>query len=199
MFTRNEDFKTFIHLYPIVTAICFIQVILWGMLQIPYPFFTLLFGLLSGYNGGIEAGEWWRLASPIFLHASFSHLLFNTIALILFAPPLERILKSAKFALVYLITGIVANIATFIIEPAYYIHVGASGAIYGLFGMYVFMAFYRQRYMDKRHAQLILTILFIGLVMTFLSPNTNVVAHLSGLIAGFAVTPLFIKKNSFNH
>lgn len=194
MFTRNENFQLFIEKYPVTTTISFIQVVIWLLLLLPFPAFTLLFGLLSGYNGGISAGEWWRLVTPIFLHASFTHLLFNAIALILFAPPLERILKGTKFAIVYVATGIMANVVTFIMEPAFYVHVGASGAIYGLFGMYVFLAFYRKKYMDKQSTQLILTILCIGLIMTFLSPNTNVVAHLSGLAAGFLLSPLFIKK-----
>lgn len=199
MFTRQESFKTFIRLYPIVTTICALQIVLWLMVQIPHPFSTLLFALLSGYNGGIEAGEWWRLITPIFLHANFSHLFFNTVSLILFAPPLETILKSTKFVIIYFISGLFANFATFVFEPENYIHVGSSGAIFGLFGMYVFIVFFRKKYIDKQNSQLILTILAIGLVMTFLSPNTNMVAHLSGLLFGYIFAPFFIKKEHFQH
>lgn len=196
MFTRNESFQTFVEKYPIITLICFFQLILWILFSLPFPIFTLYFGFLSGYNGGIDAGEWWRLLTPVFLHASFSHLLFNSLALILFAPPLERMLKGLKFTTFYFTTGILANVATYIIEPPFYIHVGASGAIYGLFGLYVFIAMKRPYYMDKQSTQLILTIIGIGLIMTFLSPNTNVVAHLAGLMAGFLLGPLFLKAHN---
>jgi rhomboid protease GluP len=198
MLTRNENFQPF-YLYPVVSMICFIQVFIWFLLQIPHPFFTLLFAFLSGYNAGIQAGEWWRLLTPIFLHTNFSHLFFNTISFILFAPPLERILTSWKFTIVYFVCGIFANIATFVLEPENYVHVGASGAIFGLFGIYVFMALYRKEQMDKRNVRLILTIIAIGIITTLFSSNTNVVAHLSGLLIGFLIAPILIKKKVHFH
>jgi len=199
MFIRQESLKGFIQLYPVVTTICVLQLVVWLIMQIPHPLSTLLFALLSGYNGGVNAGEWWRLITPIFLHANFSHLFFNTISLILFAPPLETMLRSTKFIFIYLISGVLANLATFIFESENYIHVGSSGAIFGLFGVYVFIVMFRKNYIDRQNSQLILTILAIGLVMTFASPNTNTVAHISGLLFGFILAPLFMKKEQFTH
>ncbi|MDQ7862811.1 rhomboid family intramembrane serine protease [Peribacillus frigoritolerans] len=74
-------------------------------------------------NGGV-------LITPIFLHSTFTHLLFNGFSLAIFGPFLEKLLGAFKFSIFFLSTGILANIATFLINPLTYNHVGASGAIF---------------------------------------------------------------------
>lgn len=54
------------------------------------------------------ASETWRLATAMFLHSGFQHLLFNMFALFVFAPPMERILGSFKYAVLYLLSGLLA-------------------------------------------------------------------------------------------
>ena len=83
------------------------------------------------------------------MHSGFTHVLFNSFSLILFGPGLERILGKFKFIAIYLITGVSANIATLLIEPVTYIHVGASGSIFGLFGMYISITLYRKHLLIK--------------------------------------------------
>lgn len=201
MFTRTESFQTFIRLYPVVSIIAAIHVGIWLFFQLPLTPIVILFNLLGGYNMGIADGEYWRLITPIFLHASFGHVLFNTISLILFAPALERMLKKIKFIFVYLGSGIIANIATFLIEPLQYTHVGASGAIFGLFGVYLFIVYFRKGLIDQANSQIIISILVIGLVMTFVNSNINIMAHLFGLVGGAILAPLVVKKgrNQFYH
>ncbi|PAD66871.1 rhomboid family intramembrane serine protease [Bacillus sp. 7586-K] len=195
MFTRTENFRTFLSLYPIVSLIVCIHLVFWFLFQLPIPAIQLFLGLLDGYNAGIANGEYWRLITPIFLHMTFSHLFFNTISLILFAPALERMLKKVKFILIYCISGIIANIATYLIEPLNYSHLGASGAIFGLFGVYLFIVYFRKGLIDQANSQVIISILVIGVIMTFFNSNTNVVAHLFGLFGGFLIAPLFVKKS----
>ncbi|MGG3891428.1 rhomboid family intramembrane serine protease [Metabacillus fastidiosus] len=194
MFTRTESFQTFIRLYPIVSIIAAIHALIWLFFQIPIAPVVILFNLLSGYNAAIADGEYWRLLTPVFLHIQFGHVLFNTISLILFAPALEKILKKVKFIFVYLGAGIIANIATYLIEPMDYAHIGASGAIFGLFGVYLFMIYFRKGMMDRSNSQIILSILVIGLIMTFVNSDINVIGHLFGFIGGFMLAPLVIKK-----
>lgn len=200
MFTRSENFRTFLRLYPVVSILVGVHVLFWLLFQIPIPQLKILLGLLDGYNAGVAYGEYWRLVTPIFLHIGFGHLFFNSISLILFAPALERMLGKTKFVLVYISSGIIANIATYIIEPLQYSHIGASGAIFGLLGVYLFMVVFRKGLIDQANSQIIVSILVIGLVMTFFNSNINVVAHIFGMIGGFLVAPFVIKKRaSFSH
>lgn len=194
MFTRTESFQSFIRFYPVVSVIAAIHIFFWLLFLIPLPTTQIVLRLLEGYNAGIAAGEYWRFVTPIFLHVGFSHVLFNSISLILFAPALERLLKKPKFIILYLGSGVFANIATYLLEPLEYSHIGASGAIFGLFGIYLFMVYFRKGMIDQANSQIILSILVIGVIMTFLSANINIVAHLFGLIGGFLLGPLLIKK-----
>jgi rhomboid protease GluP len=194
MFTRTESFKEFIRYYPIVSAIVLIHIIFFLLTSLPIFPGSLLFESLSGVNLYIWQGEIWRLITPIFLHSGFSHVLFNSFSLVLFGPALERILGSGRFTAVYLITGISANIATLLIEPVTYIHVGASGAIFGLFGMYISLVIYRKNLLSRDNRQLITTIAVISIIMTFFQPNINVISHLFGLLSGFLIGTLTLRK-----
>jgi membrane associated rhomboid family serine protease len=71
-------------------------------------------------------------------------------------------------------------------------YLGASGAIYGLLGLYLFMAALRKDLIDHQNRTVIIVILVIGLVSTFIYPNTDILGHLFGLLAGFAFAPLFL-------
>ncbi|WP_394187116.1 rhomboid family intramembrane serine protease [Metabacillus halosaccharovorans] len=200
MFTRSENFRTFLQLYPVVSVLVCIHILFWLLLQIPIPQLKILLGLLDGYNAGIANGEYWRLITPIFLHIGFGHLFFNSISLILFAPALERMLGKAKFILIYIVSGMVANIATYIIEPLQYSHIGASGAIFGILGVYLFIVVCRKGLIDQANSQIIISILVIGLIMTFFNSNINVVAHIFGMIGGFIFAPFVIRKRAqFSH
>ncbi|WP_338471489.1 rhomboid family intramembrane serine protease [Niallia sp. XMNu-256] len=194
MFTRTESFQEFIRYYPVVSIIIAVQVILFLLASLPFFSHSFWFDQLAGVNLYIWAGEWWRLISPIFVHSGFTHLLFNSFSLILFGPGLERILGKFRFSAVYLITGISANIATLLIEPITYIHVGASGAIFGLFGMYLSITVFRKQLLTSNNRQLIVTIAVISIIMTFLQSNINVIAHLFGFISGFLIGALTLRK-----
>ena len=194
MFIRTESFKEFIRFYPVVSLIIAFQLILYLLTSLPFLSHDLWFEKLAGINFYIRAGEWWRLVTPIFLHLGFSHILFNSFSLILFGPGLEKILGKSKFIAVYLITGISANIATLLIEPITYIHVGASGAIFGLFGMYISIAVFNKHLLSRDNRQLIMTIAIISIIMTFFQSNINVVAHIFGFISGFLIGALAFRK-----
>ncbi len=194
MFTRTESFKEFIRYYPIVSIIISIHIVLYLLMDLPIFPKGWLFENLAGVNLYIIEGEYWRLVTPIFMHASFPHLLFNSFSLVLFGPALEQILGKGKFIFVYLTAGIAANIATLVIQPPTYIHVGASGAIFGLFGFFIALTKFKKNLISKNNSQIIITITVIGVVMTFLQPNINVTAHLFGLLAGFLLGMAILKK-----
>ncbi len=112
MFIRNETFSSYIRKFPIVSGIIALTVFIhFILLLLPSGLYFRYLGI--GLNSGIEAGEYWRLVTPIFLHGDLFHLIFNMGALLIFAPALEGMLGRFKFALIYLIPGILANVATF--------------------------------------------------------------------------------------
>ncbi|MGG3574472.1 rhomboid family intramembrane serine protease [Bacillus gobiensis] len=196
MFVRNESFRSFISLYPIVSALTAIQILLWLVFQFELASIELLIGQLIGYNFGVANGEWWRLVTPIFMHQGFTHLLFNSVSLILFAPGLERMLGKIRFIFLYLGSGIIGNLGTYFLGSEEYYHLGASGAIFGLFGTYLYIYFYRKELMSRSNSQMIVTIIVISLIMTFAGANTNILAHIFGLIGGFALSPIVLSKKS---
>lgn len=196
VFIRTErSIKEFSKLYPMITTLIIIHVLLWlliNLLQLPIG--ELIYALGAGSNYYILQGEFWRLFTPIFLHADFMHMLFNSFALVLFGPALEQMLGKGKFLLGYFGAGIIGNIGTLLLGPNdfWYIHVGASGAIYGLFGIYIFIVAFRKHLMDQQSTQIVMIIFIIGLVMTFIQPNINVYGHVFGFIGGFALAPLIL-------
>ncbi|WP_026688737.1 rhomboid family intramembrane serine protease [Alteribacter aurantiacus] len=196
MFIRNESFQSYTRSYPIVTGLIAIHILLFLWMNIfPTLGGNFIYTRGVGYNLFVMMGEYWRLVTPIFLHVSPMHMLFNSFSLFLFGPALEQMLGKSKFIVAYLLTGILANIATLMIGGVEYPpHLGASGAIYGLFGLYLYMVLQRKDLIDSSNGQLVITILFIGLIMTFLNPQINIYAHVFGLIAGLALGPLILQN-----
>ncbi|WP_042454570.1 rhomboid family intramembrane serine protease [Neobacillus dielmonensis] len=197
MFTRTESFREFIRFYPIVSTIAAIHIILYLLTILPvFPNYWF-FENLSGVNLYIMEGELWRLITPIFMHSGFSHMLFNSFSLVLFGPPLERLLGGGRFLMVYLVSGFLANVATLLLEPLTYTHVGSSGAIFGLFGYYLAIIVFRKHLLSKQNSQIILVLCVISLIMTFLEPNINITAHIFGLVGGFLLGAIpYYNKNS---
>ncbi|MET3683950.1 membrane associated rhomboid family serine protease [Alkalibacillus flavidus] len=185
-FIRTESFKQFLKFYPIVSTIVAIHLIVFLLVNISLG----LRELMIGWNLPILVdGQYWRLMTPIFTHTGAMHLLFNTFSLILFGPALEVMLGRIKFILAYLTAGLIGNVATLFLADLMYSHVGASGAIFGLFGIYLYLLFMRPELIDASSRQVIIVIVIISLVMTF-QPNINIYAHLFGLIGGLAIGPI---------
>lgn len=185
MFSRTESFSEYIRLYPVITVILAMTIGVHVLTLIPGIGRLLIWGGV-GFNGAIANGEWWRLITPIFLHDGFMHLLFNMFAIFVFGPELEQIVGRMRFLTLYFLSGIFANIATFFIHDYSYSHVGASGAIFGLFGAYGALVYYTKNSLPQLR-QIILPIIIISVVMTFLQPNINITAHIVGLIVGFLI------------
>lgn len=185
MFTRTESVREFIRFYPIVSWIVSIHIFLYLLTILPVFPYHWFFETFSGVNLYIMKGEIWRLITPTFMHSGFSHMLFNSFSLVLFGPPLEQMLGSRRFLLIYLASGLCANLATFLLEPLTYTHVGSSGAIFGLFGYYIAMIVFRKKWISKEDTQIILGFCAIGLIVTFIQQNINTTAHFFGLFGGF--------------
>ncbi|MDN7243384.1 rhomboid family intramembrane serine protease [Planococcus sp. N028] len=185
MFLRTESFSQYIRLYPVVSTLIAISVLIHILTWLPGIGSQLfLFGF--GYNLYIAQGEWWRFITPVFLHGGFMHLLFNMFSLFLFGPELERLTGKVRFITIYLLAGFFGSAATYFLQPLDYSHVGASGAIFGIFGAFGALLYYGRRVLPQLR-QIILPIIVISIVMTFLTPNVNATAHIAGLLTGFLI------------
>ncbi|MBM7644668.1 membrane associated rhomboid family serine protease [Scopulibacillus daqui] len=198
MFVRNENFKTFIRLYPIVTCIIAINILVYLIIFLdkitPSGIGYSILSSGIGFNAAIAYGEWWRLITPIFLHITFPHILFNCFSILLFAPALELLLGKWRFIAAYLGAGFISNLASFIFQPMGYTHLGASGAIFGLFGIYLYMVAIRRDLIDKTNTTIIVVILILGLISTFIYPDIDVLGHLFGFLGGFILAPFLLLK-----
>lgn len=185
MFIRRENFKQYITLYPIVSSIIALNLFIYLLTLIPGFGQELIYAGMS-VNGLIAAGEWWRVVTSMFIHAGFTHVLFNMFSLFLFGPELEKIAGKMRFLTIYFLAGIFGIAATYITQEPNYASVGASGAIYGIFGAFAALVYYT-RNLFPQLKQIILPLIVISVIMTFMTPNINIAAHLGGLVAGFVL------------
>lgn len=183
MFIRRENFKQFLKLYPVVSTIIAINFIVFIITMLPNIGDEIFYSGAS-VNYLIGDGQWWRIITSLFLHAGFMHVLFNMFSLFLFGPELEKIAGKMRFLTIYFLAGIFGNMATFVLQDGSYASVGASGAIYGIFGAFAALVYYTRRTMPQLK-QVIMPLIIISVIITFLSPNINVAGHLGGLITGF--------------
>jgi len=140
----------------------------------------------SGGGGviGIATGQYWRLLSSMFLHAGIIHIAFNAYALWIFGTVIEQELGTLRMLLIYFVTGIVAGAASYAFGPLA-VGVGASGAIFGLFGAFVTYN-YRRRHLAIAAARLraAVTLVVLNMVLALSIPGIDWRAHVGGFIAG---------------
>ena len=142
---------------------------------------------------GVAVGDWYRLISNAFLHEplgtgfGITHILFNMWALYVVGPALERFLGQARFLAVYLVSALAGAVLFYLIAPVNQGAIGASGAIFGLFGAWFVLS--RRLRLDAR---MIVFLIVINLVLGFTIHGIGWQAHVGGLIAGAALTAAYV-------
>ncbi|MEO6001078.1 MAG: rhomboid family intramembrane serine protease [Chitinophagaceae bacterium] len=143
-------------------------------------------------------GEWWRLLSSCFLHAGVLHLFFNMYALLYIGLLLEPHLGKKRFAIAYLLTGIAASI-TSLWWHNNAVSVGASGAIFGMYGVFLAMLTTNLLQNSTRNALLMSIAVFVGYsLIGGMQHGIDNAAHLGGLISGIVIGYAYVPglKNS---
>jgi rhomboid protease GluP len=159
----------------------------------------MAFGVKS--NAEIAQGQWWRFITPIFIHIGLLHLLFNSYALWIVGPQVEKLYGSESFVVLYVLTGIAGVAGSYFYHP-YSISAGASGAIFGLFGvLLVFGLRYRNAIppdFKRAVGTGVLPVIVLNLIIGFTIPAIDNSAHVSGLVAGaiLAVLIPFLKPGT---
>lgn len=132
-------------------------------------------------------GQWWRLVTNVFLHIGIFHILLNMYALLYIGVVLEPYLGKARFAFAYLFTGILASLSSIYWHPNI-VSAGASGAIFGMYG--VFLAMLTTNFIDKsvRKPFLVSIVVFVVLnLANGLKEEIDNAAHIGGLISGLVI------------
>lgn len=139
----------------------------------------------------VIGGEWWRLVTAVFVHIGVFPLLVNMIGLYFIGLVVEPMLGKFKFLIAYLCTGVIAGLAS-IWWVAEGVTAGASGAVFGLYG--VLLAFATTSYINKKFPKAWLTCAAVYAVFNVfigLQGATDNAANMGGLAAGVGVGYLF--------
>lgn len=197
IFLRRESFREYLRFYPVTSAILALNLLVFiadwlldGRLFMAGAFFQ--HSVFDRYG----LAEPWRYVTSIFLHAGWDHLLFNAFAILVFAPPLERLIGHIRYTAFYLLAGILANAFSAAVHAGadYRLAVGASGAVYGVFGAYLYIALYRKRAMDEASRKTVYWILLIGLLYSLIYPRIDIWAHAGGCLAGFLMLGMLAQR-----
>ena len=149
------------------------------------------------YGPAVADGEWYRLVTSMFLHLGLLHLAFNMYALYLFGPLLEQLYGHIDYLIIYFLCGIGGSVMTILFTPDS-AAAGASGAIFGLFGL-AFMVSRRRHLLLGPQARAMLSqagaLLLVNLVFTFAIPGISWTGHIGGLLIGALIGLLLAPTN----
>lgn len=147
----------------------------------------LLLNWGANYKPNTVNGEWWRLITCVFEHIGIIHLLMNMYALLYVGIFLEPLLGRIRFTVAYLATGVAASLISLWWHDNT-ISAGASGAIFGMYGVFLFMLLTNIIAKDVRKSMLQSIGIFIGYNLLFgLKAGVDNAAHIGGLVSGFAI------------
>lgn len=181
-------------------------ILLWGLILV-----WLLSGLLLGVGlvdptaedlidaGGllrtmvITDGEYWRLITSMFQHAGIMHLLFNSYALLMLGLVLEPAIGSARLFTIFFFSGLMGA-ATSLAWHSNIVSVGASGAIFGLFGFALVVVLNKRSRAAVPTADIngLVQSIALSLVYGMVGKNIDNAAHLGGLLGGLILGGAFI-------
>lgn len=162
-----------------------------GGIAITAPDHAVLIGFGAKQNELIsQHHQYWRLVTSIFIHVGFIHLFINNYALWIIGQEIERIYGSSRFVILYLATGILGSIGSYAFNPQA-TSAGASGAIFGLFGVMATFAFkYRGEIpaaLSREIKRRVIPIIALNLIFGLSVKIVDNAAHIGGLLSGIVL------------
>jgi len=155
-------------------------------------------GALSGYYVVLE-GELSRLFSSMFLHNDIMHISMNMLSLYMVGRMVEQIFSRWAYISIYFISGFFGSFA-YMSVSFFGGAVGASGAIFGIFGALAGFAFVHRRTMQHQFMQFMRDfgiILLINFFIGIIFPSIAMSAHIGGLIAGILGGVVIAKSKNY--
>ncbi len=155
------------------------------LLDLVYPTFyekTALYGPL------VDSGEIWRLFTVALVHGGLTHLFFNMFSLLVLGNPIEEALGKARFLVIFFTSLLTGSLASIYLNSYPHVSVGASGAVFGLFG-----AFIALRNRINEGVRDIYVIVGLNFVFGFILGGVDWRAHLGGLVGGYLTTAVLLR------
>lgn len=140
----------------------------------------------ANYKPLVLAGEYWRLIASAFLHDGIIHLICNMYALYVIGPQLENFFGKTRFLIIYLFSAIAGNLLSLTFSSA--VSVGASGAIFGLFGSLLYFGYYYRVYLGNVLRTQLIPVIMINILFGLVTPGIDNAAHIGGLIGGIFIS-----------
>ncbi len=150
-----------------------------------YPQFyeyTALYGPL------VQSGEYWRLFTVALVHGGLTHLFFNMFSLLVLGNPVEAAFGKARFLVIFLVSLLTGSLASIYLNSGPHVSVGASGAIFGLFGSFIAM-----RKIISEGVRDIYVIVGLNFALGFILGGVDWRAHLGGLVGGYLTTAVLLR------
>jgi membrane associated rhomboid family serine protease len=136
---------------------------------------------------GVADGAWWQILTGGFTHVTVTHIAFNMLALWMIGPQLELALGRVRFLGLYLVSLLVGAAVVMWAGNQYQLTIGASGAIYGLFGALIIVA-----HKVGGDMRALWALIAVNVVITFAVPNISWQGHLGGFVGGALAAAILV-------
>lgn len=171
----------------IVNALVFCAMLLFGA-GLWHSSNGIQFAWGANFGPATKDGQWWRLATAMFLHFGILHLGMNMLSLLDGGRLVERMYGPLRFLLIYFVSGLTGNLLSLIVQGDRAVSGGASGAIFGVYGA-LLVYLWRQRHTVERGEFLRLfwgALIFAGITIVLGLNITGIDngAHIGGFVAG---------------
>jgi membrane associated rhomboid family serine protease len=184
---------------PVTTTIIVITVAVYLLGRVNVDLEIRLDDMFAQANFLVAEGQWWRLVTVVLLHGSPMHLFFNMWALRQLGPSVEAGAGRLSFLMLYLGAAAGGGLLAYRFGSFEDVAVGSSGAIFGLFGIWLGNAFRRR---DSAFGRAMLSqlgfLLLINAALPFLVRNISWQGHLGGLITGLGIGELWARLQGGN-
>lgn len=154
---------------------------------------SLMYGVeaIGTYGGlyapAVRAGEFYRLLTSTFIHAGALHLFFNMYALYIIGSQLESFYGSVKYLTIYIFSALTGSLLSMaFLGDAW--SIGASGAIFGLFGSLLYFGYHYRVYLGNTLRSRIIPVILLNLFISFIIPGIDQFAHIGGLFGGVVMS-----------
>ena len=142
-------------------------------------------------------GDWWRAVTCNFIHIGAFHLLMNMYAFMYVGLLLEGLIGSRRMFMSYLLTGLCSAVFSLYMHGET-ISAGASGAIFGLYGIFLAFLFFHRIAKEQRKTLLTSILIFVGYNLVYgMKAGIDNAAHIGGLLSGFLLGIIYVCSYKF--